>query len=101
MASAYSIRPRLDARLSMPLRWSDVPDVDPAAVTIDTVPALLAERGDAAAEIDAAPGVLDSLLALADRDAENGLEDLPWPPHYPRGANEPTRAQPSRRRKTP
>jgi bifunctional non-homologous end joining protein LigD len=100
IASAYSIRPKPDARVSMPLRWADVASVEAADFTIDTVPALLERVGDAAADIDNTPGTLDRLLQLAARDEASGLPDLPWPPHYPKAANEPIRAQPSRRRKT-
>jgi DNA ligase D-like protein (predicted polymerase) len=99
VASAYSVRPRPDARVSCPVRWDEVPTVDPAAFTMDTVPQRLAIVGDPAAEIDTHPGLLDGLLALADRDAANGLGDAPWPPHYPKAEGEPLRAQPSRRRR--
>jgi bifunctional non-homologous end joining protein LigD len=99
VASAYSVRPRPDARVSTPLRWEEVPTVDPAVFTIDSVPERLARLGDPAAEIDTRPGRLDGLLALAERDAANGLQDAPWPPHYPKAAGEPLRAQPSRRRR--
>jgi bifunctional non-homologous end joining protein LigD len=99
VASAYSVRPRPDARVSTPLRWDEVGDCDPAQFTIDTIPERVARLGDPAAEIDARAGRLDGLLALAERDAANGLQDAPWPPHYPKAADEPVRAQPSRRRK--
>ena len=72
--------------------------VDAAVFTMDSVPERLARLGDPAAEIDTRPGRLDGLLALAERDAANGLQDAPWPPHYPKAAGEPLRAQPSRRR---
>jgi len=74
-ASAYSIRPTADARASAPLDWDEVPDCDPAAFTIDTLPARLAQRGDPGAGIDAAIGDLDGLLDLATRQAEAGLLD--------------------------
>src|SRR5207302_7119339 len=59
IASAYSVRPTPDARVSTPLDWSDVPDVNPADFTIATVPKRFAERGDPAAAIDEHPGSLD------------------------------------------
>jgi DNA ligase D len=100
VASAYSIRPRPDARVSTPLSWDEVSTVDPALFTIDTVPQRFAKLGDPAAEIASHARRLDGLLALADRDTANGLQDAPWPPHYPKGDDEPLRAQPSRRRRT-
>ena len=45
VASAYSVRPLPDARVSMPLRWDEVPSCDPSAFTIDTVPARFAGLG--------------------------------------------------------
>jgi DNA ligase D len=98
VASAYSVRPRPDARVSTPLTWDEVPSVDPAAFTVDTVPERLARTADPATDIDSHGGRLDGLLAMAQRDTANGLQDAPWPPHYPKGEDEPIRAQPSRRR---
>jgi DNA ligase D len=46
IASAYSIRPTPDARASAPLAWEEVPDVEPAAFTLETLPARVAEVGD-------------------------------------------------------
>ncbi len=43
VASAYSVRPLPDARVSTPLTWDEVPGCDPAAFTIDTVPARFAQ----------------------------------------------------------
>src|SRR2546427_7256865 len=37
IACAYSVRPTPDARVSAPLRWEEVPDVDPAAFTVETM----------------------------------------------------------------
>ena len=98
IASAYSIRPLPDARVSTPLRWDEVADCDPAAFTIDTVPARFAEVGDPWAEMDSAVGSLDRLLGLAERDEAEGLPDAPWPPHFIRQAGEEPRVQPSKRR---
>ena len=77
VAAAYSVRPRPDARVSAPLRWDEVPDCDPAAFTIDTVPQRYAEIGDPGAGIDDAAGSLDKLLELADADDAAGLPDAP------------------------
>ncbi|MGP0023322.1 MAG: DNA polymerase domain-containing protein [Streptosporangiaceae bacterium] len=98
IASAYSIRPLPDARVSTPLGWDEVADCDPAAFTIDTVPARFAEVGDPWAEMDSAVGSLDGLLGLAERDEASGLPDAPWPPHFVRQAGEEPRVQPSKRR---
>jgi len=100
VASAYSVRPTPDARVSTPLTWDEVPDVEPAELRIDTVADLVARRGDPAAEIDLHAGSLDALLELSQRDEDDrGLGDAPWPPHFRKQAGEPKRVQPSRARK--
>src|SRR5690348_13145780 len=98
VASAYSVRPLPDARVSTPLAWDEVPGVDPAAFTIDTVPGRFAKIGDPWEGIDEAVGSLDDLLAQADRDEAAGLPDAPWPPHYEKQTGEEARVQPSKRR---
>jgi bifunctional non-homologous end joining protein LigD len=98
VASAYSVRPTHDARVSTPLRWDEVPGCDPAAFTVDTVPRRYAELGDVGAGIDATSGTLDALLAMAERDEASGLPDAPWPPNYEKQEGEQPRVQPSRRR---
>src|SRR5262249_60098173 len=55
VASAWSVRPTPDARVAMPLECGAAADCDPAAFTLLTAPARLAERGDASAGRDAAP----------------------------------------------
>src|SRR6059036_417849 len=99
VASAWSVRPTFDARVSMPLEWDEVAGCDPAAFTLITAPARLAERGDAAAAIDAAPESLDKLLALSAAQEAAGLGDAPWPPHYKKQRDEPPRVMPSRRKR--
>jgi hypothetical protein len=79
-ASAYSVRPTPDARVSMPLSWDDFFRCDPREFTLRTVPAIFAARGYAHAGIDAAVGELDRLLELADRQEAEGLPDAPLPP---------------------
>jgi DNA ligase D-like protein (predicted polymerase) len=98
VASAYSVRPTPDARVSMPLAWHEVPDVDAAEFTLATVPRLFAKRGDPGAGIDAAIGSLDALLELSARHEAEGQGDAPWPPHYRKQEGEPPRVQPSKRR---
>ena len=101
VASAYSVRPVPNARVSCPLAWDEVPDVEPDDLRIDTVPARLASIGDPSADIDAHAGSLDGLLALAARDQAEGLGDAPWPMHFRKQPGEPKRVQPSRARREP
>jgi bifunctional non-homologous end joining protein LigD len=98
IASAYSVRPLPDARVSMPLSWDEVPSCDPAAFTIDTVPERFARLGDPWQAMDSSAGSLEPLLELAARDEAAGLPDAPWPPHYEKQAGEQPRVQPSKRR---
>jgi bifunctional non-homologous end joining protein LigD len=98
IASAYSVRPTPDARVSTPLTWDEVPDCRPETFTIDTVPERFAVPGDVEAGMDAAAGSLGPLLALAARDEAAGLPDAPWPPHFVKQAGEQPRVQPSKRR---
>ena len=96
---AWSVRPRPGAQVSFPIGWSDVADVAPDDLTIATVPALLAERGDAWADIDDGLCSLEPLLEWHRRDMADGLMDAPWPPVYPKMPNEPPRVVPSRARR--
>jgi bifunctional non-homologous end joining protein LigD len=101
VASAYSVRPSPDARVSTPLTWDEVPGSDPASFTVATVPQRVAEIGDPWERIEEAVGSLEALLALADEQRAAGMEDAPWPPHYEKGEDEPPRVEPSKRRKAP
>ena len=98
IASAYSVRPRPDARVSTPITWDELPSCEPADFTLRTVPARFAERGDPGAGIDDAVGSLESLLELSAKQKKDGLGDAPWPPHYAKAEDEPPRVQPSKRR---
>lgn len=82
MAAAYSVRGVPDARVSTPISWSETDDVDPAALTIATVPRRVAELGDLHAGIDRAVFSIDELLRWAERDERAGAVDpgLPDPP---------------------
>jgi DNA ligase D len=46
IASAYSVRATQDARVSAPLSWDEVPDVDPADFTLETMRDRIARVGD-------------------------------------------------------
>ena len=99
LAAAYSTRATPDARVSMPVRWTELPDVAPEDFTVRTVPALFAAHGDAHQDLDGSPATLDALLELAERDLhDRGLGDLPYPPEFPKMPGEPKRVQPSKAR---
>ncbi len=99
-ASAYSVRPLADARVSAPLRWEEVADCDPSAFTVLTMPARFAAMGDPHAGFGEQPGGLDGLLELAARDEAEGLGDAPWPPHFRKAEGEGARVAPSRAKKS-
>ena len=98
VASAYSVRPTADARVSAPLRWDEIESCEPGDFTLSTMPRRVAEVGDPHGAMDSHPCSLEGLLELSARHAREGLGEAPWPPHYRKQAGEPTRAQPSRRR---
>ncbi|MBV8145731.1 MAG: non-homologous end-joining DNA ligase [Gammaproteobacteria bacterium] len=96
VASAYSVRPTPEARVSAPLAWHEVSGCQPADFTLASMPRRFAQLGDLHAGIDRQKGSLTGLLELF---ARQGLGDAPWPPHYGRRSAEPPRVQPSRRRR--
>jgi DNA ligase D-like protein (predicted polymerase) len=98
VASAYSVRPKADARVSAPLSWDEVDSSEPGDFTLATMPGRFAKIGDRHAGIDKNPGSLESLLELSTRHEKEGLGDAPWPPHYKKQRGEPARVQPSKRR---
>jgi bifunctional non-homologous end joining protein LigD len=100
VASAWSVRPTADARVSMPLQWDEVATVDPAAFTLVTAPLRYAERGDASARMDDVAGSLEKLLELSAAHETAGLGDAPWPPNYRKQEGEPPRVAPSRAKGT-
>jgi DNA ligase D len=94
---AWCARPRVGAQVSAPISWDELSAVAPDELTIATVPARLAERGDPWA--GAQPQSIEPLLEWSRRDFASGLMDAPWPPVYPKQPNEPPRVAPSRARK--
>ncbi len=95
VSSAYSVRPKPDARVSTPVTWQELEVCDPGDFTIWTVPGRLRAIGDPHEAIDAKPDSLASLLELSARHEADGQGDAPWPPHYRKAAGEPRRAPPS------
>ncbi|NUT34877.1 MAG: DNA polymerase domain-containing protein [Hamadaea sp.] len=85
VASAYSVRPTPDARVSTPLSWDEVPGCRPEEFTVPAVLRRFADRGDPWAGIDDTAGELDGLLALA---KELGPAEKP-----PKGASRDGRRQ--------
>jgi hypothetical protein len=98
VASAYSVRPTDDARVSAPLAWDEVDACEPRDFTMATMPARYAALGDLHAAIDEHPGSIVGLLELSARHEREGLQDAPWPPQYRKAPDEPKRAPPSKRR---
>src|SRR5207245_9452282 len=99
IASAYSVRPTADARVSAPLTWEELPTSQLEAFTIDTVPKRFAKIGDPSKGIDEAVGSLEALLELSAQYEAAGFGDAPWPPHFVKQEGEPARVQLSRRRR--
>src|ERR1700684_3390951 len=96
VASAYSVRPTPDARVSAPLAWDEIDTCELDDFSLATMPGPFAELGDRHAAIDQHAGSLDGLLELSARQEAEGLGDAPWPPHYRKQEGEPSRVAPSR-----
>ncbi|WP_248242739.1 non-homologous end-joining DNA ligase [Microbacterium kunmingense] len=97
MAGAYSPRALAGATVSTPITWDELADVDPGAFTVRSVPERLARMGDPWEGMLEAPGRIDVLLEWWQRDLDEGLGELPFPPDFPKMPGEPPRVQPSRK----
>lgn len=64
IASAYSVRPTPDARVSAPLLWDEVATVEPEAFTVTTMPARIEAVGDPMAGMWSRPPSLRRCFAL-------------------------------------
>jgi bifunctional non-homologous end joining protein LigD len=73
IASAYSVRPTPDARVSAPLRWDEVANVEPEAFTLETMAARIESAGDPMRDMWRNPP------ALRTRFARLGLDPAPDP----------------------
>ena len=99
IAGAYSPRALPHAPVSCPISWDELEGVNPKDFTILTVPERLRTVGDPWADMSANPGTVDALLGGWERDINDGLGELPFPPDYPKMPGEPPRVQPSRAKK--
>jgi len=98
IASAYSVRPTPDARVSAPLDWDEIEACDPRDFTLATMPGRFAQVGDRHAEMDRKACSLEPLLELSAEQERAGEGDAPWPPHYRKQPGEQPRVAPSKRR---
>jgi DNA ligase D len=101
IASPYSIRPKPGAPVSAPVTWDELQDVEPEDFHVASMPARFDEVGDRFAAIDDVAHSLEPLLELYERDEAEGVDDMPYPPDYPKMPGEPKRVQPSRDRDRP
>lgn len=99
IAAAYCPRPLPQATVSCPLGWDELDGADPLDFTVATVPHRLRSVGDPWAGMHDRPGDIRTLLEWWDRDVDNGLGEMPFPPDYPKMPGEPPRVQPSRAKK--
>jgi DNA ligase D len=79
MAAAYSVRGFADARVSTPITWDEIADVEPTDLTMATVPQRFAAMGDLHAGIDSAVYRIDELLDWAARDERSGAPPIADP----------------------
>ncbi|QRP43643.1 non-homologous end-joining DNA ligase [Amycolatopsis sp. FDAARGOS 1241] len=96
---AWCVRPRVGGQVSTPIAWEELDSVEPDALTLSTVPGLVAERGDPWGGVNERPQSIEVLLEMSRKDLAEGLMDAPWPPVYPKMPGEPPRVAPSRARK--
>src|SRR5262245_44045576 len=72
VASAYSVRPKPDGRVSAPVTWDELFECRPEDFTLRTMPARFAAVGDRHAGIDDRPCSLEPLLELSARQEVEG-----------------------------
>ncbi len=95
----WSVRALDHAPVSFPFPWELLPTLTPHDMTIATVPAWVAEHGDAWLTMNHNPQPIEPFLEMVKADQAAGLVDAPWPPVYPKMAGEPPRVAPSRAKK--
>ena len=100
IASAYSVRARIDATVSAPFRWDELDDLVTEDFTLATMPGRFAELGDVQAGIDDSLCDLRKLFEWVEREEAAGEGEAPYPPNFPKMPGEPKRVQPSRAKKS-
>ena len=100
IASAYSVRARIDATVSAPFRWDELDGLVTEDFTLATMPARFAELGDVQAGIDDSLCDLRKLFEWVEREEAAGEGEAPYPPNFPKMPGEPKRVQPSRAKKS-
>ena len=79
MAAAYSVRGFPDGRVSAPMEWGEIASVEPADLTVLTMPDRFARLGDLHAAIDQHVFSIEPLLEWAARDDRDGALEPPPP----------------------
>ncbi len=88
VASAYSVRGVAAGTVSTPITWDEVDDVEPQDLTLATVPARYAAKGELHAGIDEAVFSIEPLLEWAERDERTGAHDPGDPNSDPADASD-------------
>ena len=102
IASAWSVRGRPRATVSMPITWDTLGDVEPEDFDVRTVPAC--SPSTATRTPGSTRPAMQTEAALdwyAADERDRGLGDMPYPPEYPKMPGEPMQVQPSRARQPP
>ncbi len=96
---AWSVRARVGAQVSTPVRWDELETLDPNALTVMTTRERLDRGGDPWGEMYTNPQDISDLVTNF-RDGLEVIGDAPWPPVYPKQPFEPPRVAPSRAKDT-
>ena len=99
MFGAWGARPRVGAQVSTPFGWDELDSIDPEAMTIDTVPARLAERGDPWELMDDASVSIAPLVERFAADLADGVPDARMAAGVSEDAERSAAVQPSRARR--